>query len=382
MLRRIAFVFVISTLILCSKNNKLNIVLSDDEFCFELKYPMSIFLGSNIGIFEQNGNEHLYYFSKADTCIYYYKLFDTNTLCVPLNKLLGHRIKYYYGDIIGCYVNNLDSIWFDSGQYLDSIYLYNSVEGSIKAYKIQYKYDSGFDTLIVKPYIFSYLNPFIKINEKKYISCYTYDTNFEKVPKDFYSVSECTLSNNIFYVKNKFARLPSLYYEKNFYDFAITKIVKNDSIIINHTFSDSIYILSNGKTHSICMKSKYSDEFLSSNRSTKNMTDIVNFYDHHPMYYKIMYDYKHKLYYRIFRHNNFKNQKNPYKTPHRLDNKWSLLVYDNNFKYINEFIYDYKIYDYTMVFVTKTGQLLFREWDNVNKDKVICKFKIANIEYD
>jgi hypothetical protein len=147
--------------------------------------------------------------------------------------------------------------------------------------------------------------------------------------------------------------------------------INNSKILISYSASDSVSVIDSlNKTRTYYFGSKnIKDEIKQISFKDLEINSRVNSYvRNEAKYIKVIYDPFKKQYYRIYQ---LKNS-----TKQNTVSKWGIVIYNSEFEFINDIIFDSVEYTYLLISPTKEGLIISKALNNYAIDKI--KFDIIS----
>ena len=318
--------------------------------------------------YNKNSSESfLYFFNEIRNTIEIYNI-DSKKLF----KLIRLHDPIDYDEV---YIQNFDSIFYYN-RYEEKLRLCN-IEGDI------YKTWNFHNDLRIKNSDDFYEASFFSGESMQFLNNKIYiNVGAPYFPKKFYLYNILLiydLNTNSGYTTITF---PDNYlHNKDFAKYGSDYCIANDKLVFSYQVNHNIYIydLKGNFVKSYPAKSNYLENFpYLDPEDERNMTAYRKIRDSVGEYVSINYDPYEKLYYRIVSHN-YPQYGDKNRVYHFLDNNWSIIFLDTNFKIIAEQAFPGKKYDIYSIFPTNEGFMIM---ENPKFDKYNLTFDIFKINKD
>jgi hypothetical protein len=158
--------------------------------------------------------------------------------------------------------------------------------------------------------------------------------------------------------------------------------LNRDSSNVFLTYFNSHLIFSTKDDRFFEIPSKYFDDrytLFSINENADYTTEEeLDAYHNDEGYVNLVHDSYNRLYYRIAKH---ANEKNENKSMHRMESAWSIIVFNEQFNILGEVLMPEKVYNYLQILPTSKGLLISKEnpYSPTNKEEVY-EFDLIEID--
>jgi hypothetical protein len=373
-------------LLSCNNKHQFNVAgIGDNSIIMKGHYAPSLF-SSCLGYGILNEKEYLYGYNKLDDVIQFIPIKKENEI---IRIYIDSVRKFISQDNLFtkafCLINNnLFLLSANKDTILQmSINSNNGNFEEIEYYRISKSFPNGSCGLV-------------KFNPNQPI--FLFNNNTVALPIECYNELEVNIDTQLYSYalfsvnKNKrldfikyFGELPFNYYNNNYYtnETSAVQIPNTNKIVISYCYNDSVDIIDAGEFKKrVILKSKHSNVF----NGINDINDIGELRKHFLMgskYNTIGYCTKYDLYYRTFiaDHSLEKSNRKIEQSP-----TWTMVLYDNNFCFINEFVFHSKIYEPGLA-IFNNDNFYLRDYsknivlhNGVNINYCLTNFKIVKSE--
>jgi len=174
---------------------------------------------------------------------------------------------------------------------------------------------------------------------------------------------------------------PSNYVSSFYYDFYPLRCLNNNGeLVYSFKYNDSLFVYKND----ILLKKVYAGSKFSSSADPMDiskvfeMSSVKKYNDEQPRYEKVIWDGFRNKYYRVFRHK--QSQLNASGTIKKeKEVVWSLLIFDKQFKFIKEVVFNMHDFNYRWIVPTKEGLLISNICEGC-QDLDLLKFTLIDLK--